>query len=336
MYKRRGVSTENALIAAVITVVAAAAVFVILKSDPTGKGGSKLSKEFVFSDSEYRRTDPALIHYREVQRIETNFQSVRGLTVGPDDRIYIAGDRAVKVLGSDGKRISEIAMDDSPRCLAVSADGTVYVGMTDYVEVHSPQKPPAKWSSLGEKADITSIAISGDNVFVADSGNSVVLRYDSGTDISGKIPGRIGRADKTKDIPGLLVRYAGVDVAAGAEGVLWVTNPGLWRVEAYSFDGDLKSHWGRQSEEIDGFCGCCNPTAIALLPGGAFVTVEKGLPRVKVYDDCGLFVGVVAGPESFPAGAVGFDLAVDSQGRIMVLDTAEKAVRIFTLKKDDK
>ncbi len=332
MDKQRGISTTGVMTAVVIAAAAAAVVFVIIRFDPTGMGGSGLGKAFVFSDKEYRRVDPALIHYREVRRIETGLKSVSGIAVGGDDGIYVAGDRAVEVFDRDGKNIRRITLDDSPRCLAVAADGTVYVGMVDHVEVRPLQGLPAKWSSLGEKAAVTSIAVSGGNIFVADSGNSVVVRYD----ISGGLVNRIGQADESRDIPGLLVRYAGVDVAVDAKGVLWVTNPGRWRVEAYSFDGGLKSHWGRQSEEIDGFCGCCNPIALALLPGGGFVTGEKGLPRVKVYDDCGLFGSVVVGPESLAEGTVGLDLAVDSQGRILVLDPVAKAVRVFVRKVDDR
>ncbi len=327
-----GRSTTGVIIAVVIAAAVAAAVVVILRSDPTGRGGSKLGEEFVYDDKEYRRTDPALVNYKEVGRIETGFQTVRGIAVGGDDGIYVAGDRAVAVFDRDGKDVRRITLDDSPQCLAVAANGAVYVGMIDHVEVCPPHRRRAKWDSLGERAIVTSVAVSGGNVFVADSGNSVVLRYDT----SGKIISRIGRADKSKDIPGLLVRRPCVDVAVGGEGVLWVTNPGRWRVEAYSFDGDLKSHWGRQSENIEGFCGCCNPTALVALPDGGFVTGEKGLPRVKVYDDCGLFKSVVAGPEAFAKGTVGLDLAVDSQGRIIVLDPVAKAVRVFAKKKDNQ
>ena len=354
MDKRRGITTTGVIIAVVIIAAAAAAVVVILRSDPTGKGGSGLGKEFVYDDEQYRRTDPALIRYKELRSIETGLQVTRGIAVGGDDRLYVAGDKTVIAFDSNGERFGQITLDDPPRCLAVTANGTIYVGMTDHIEVVGwaerseshlsmgkkggtrfarPSLPPAKWESLGEKASITSIAVSGGNVFVADSGNSVVVRYDA----SGKILDRIGRADKTKDIPGLLVRYAGVDVTVGPGEVLWVTNPGLWRVEAYSFDGDLKSHWGRQSsEKIEGFCGCCNPVALAILPGGGFVTAEKGLARVKVYDDRGLFKSVVAGPESFATGTVRLDLAVDSQGRVLVLDPIAKAVRIFVPKKDSQ
>jgi hypothetical protein len=90
---------------------------------------------------------------------------------------------------------------------------------------------------------------------------------------------------------------------------------------------------------IEGFAGCGNPVNFALLPDSKYVTCEKGLPRVKIYDVDGTFVGVVAGAEHFPTYTYdGFssdqtgelDVAVDSDGRVLVLDAVERTVRIFT------
>jgi len=80
-----------------------------------------------------------------------------------------------------------------------------------------------------------------------------------------------------------------------------------------------------------------------MLPDGGFVTCEKGLVRVKIYNSGGSFVGVVAGPEQFGAGGKssicmlpdecktgGFDVAVDGEGRIFVLDTVDNIVKVFT------
>ena len=70
----------------------------------------------------------------------------------------------------------------------------------------------------------------------------------------------------------------------------------------------------------------------AILPDSRFVTCEKGIPRVKVYSADGVFESVVAGAELFAQSEVVIapDVAVDSRGRIMVLDQVGKAVRIFT------
>ena len=114
---------------------------------------------------------------------------------------------------------------------------------------------------------------------------------------------------------------------------------------AYTIDGDREWDWGKTGVGIEGFSGCCNPVALAVLPDGGFVTAEKGLVRAKVYDADGEFVGVVAGPEQLgwigpmrvcktpeECKAKGFDIAVDDQGRIYILDTVRNIVRIFEKK----
>jgi hypothetical protein len=87
--------------------------------------------------------------------------------------------------------------------------------------------------------------------------------------------------------------------------------------------------------ELDGFSGCCNPSHFAIRSDGWFVTCEKGLERVKLHDSKGAFSCVVAAPDHFAGGTVGMDVAVDSDGRILVLDPAARVVRVFEEKKDE-
>ena len=79
----------------------------------------------------------------------------------------------------------------------------------------------------------------------------------------------------------------------------------------------------------DKFCGCCNPTDIALTGKGYVVTAEKGLPRVKVHSAEGELLSVVAPPTQLDRAAAGIDLAVDGQGRVIVLDPVEGVVRLY-------
>jgi hypothetical protein len=124
------------------------------------------------------------------------------------------------------------------------------------------------------------------------------------------------------------------------DGLLRVVNPGRHLIEAYTPIGDREWVWGKTSLKVDGFSGCCNPVSLAVLPDGGFVTCEKGLPRMKVYDADGGFAGVVAGPDELgstdsQAGSCkmqSFDAAVDSDGRVYVLDTLNNVIRIFEKK----
>ena len=161
---------------------------------------------------------------------------------------------------------------------------------------------------------------------------------------------RIGEKDENRNIPGFVIPSPYFDLAVGRDGLLRVVNPGIHRIEAYTFEGDLEFSWGEFSSGVKGFCGCCNPVNFAILPGpdfsGAddhFVTCEKGLTRVKIYDPEGSFIGVVAGPEQLVEGGKveicdtpaecqigGFDVAVDASGRVLILDTIKNVVRIFS------
>ena len=101
---------------------------------------------------------------------------------------------------------------------------------------------------------------------------------------------------------------------------------------------------------VDGFCGCCNPVNISIYKGqdssgddDRIITCEKGLTRVKVYDSFGGFIGVVAGPEQLVEGGKvevcdspeecqmgGFDIAINTNGQVFILDTIKNIVRIFS------
>ena len=305
-------------------------------------GAIGLTADRLFADydlDELSVVDPALVKYQEVGMIKPGLRSLRAVAVGPEDRIYLAADNGVWMFSEDTTPMSELKLSGSPQCLTVTENGVLYVGMRDRVEVYDPDgQHEARWDSLGQRAVLTSIAVSESDVFVADAGNRAVLRYD----ISGKLALRIGERDKSRNIPGFVVPSPYFDLEVSPDGLLRVANPGEHRVEAYTFDGDYEFAWGKPSVAIDGFCGCCNPVNFAMLPDGRFVTCEKGLPRIKVYNADGSFESVVAGPRDFAKNAKsctlggiadcqtgGMDIAADSKGRVIVMDPVEKVVRIF-------
>jgi len=304
------------------------------------KTSSGLGPEFTYDLTAYLKVDPALIQYEEKTAIATGLEAPRGIAVGPEDRLWVCGDRAVRCFDKDGKLLSEFKTSGEPQCLAPSASlgagsakaGAIYVGMKDHVEVFDAQgKPGGAWESLGPKAFVTSIAAGEKDVFVADAGGRVVLHYD----LAGKLINRIGEKDESKNIPGLIVPSPYCHVALGSKDSIWVANPGRRRMECYTFAGVIRWWWGKASPKIEGFCGCCNPTHFAILPDGRFVTSEKGLPRVKVFSASGEFESVVAAPVSFAEGTAGLDVAADSTGRVLVLDPVAKTVRVFMRKEKD-
>ncbi len=296
---------------------------------------------FAYNLERFAKTDPKLVKYEQVSRFACGMPDPRRIAIGPGDRLYVAGRNGIGVLDADGTTLETISMDGPGRCLALAPDGTLYAGLRDHIEVFDPKRRrTAVWDGLGKKSWVTGVALGQSDIFVADSGNRVILRYDR----SGKLSGRIGEKNPDTNIPGLIIPSPYLHVELAADGLLRVNNTGRHSVEAYTVDGDLELSWGKYSSAIEGFCGCCNPIAIAMLPDGRCVTCEKGLPRVKIYSAEGTFECVVAGAESFPENAKGLaqnladcmlgglDAAVDSRGRIYILDLVTGKVSVMRSK----
>lgn len=322
------------LIGAVILVAVVTGAIAVLRIDPWSEQGVGRPASPSGNRQQRPTIDPALIRYEQTGEIPVSMQQVRAMAVGPGDRIYVGGDRVIRVLDPDGTRCSEIALEDQPRCLAVGGvehafPGRVYVGMKDHVEVYDGEgNRQAVWDGLGEKALLTSIAAAEEDLFVADARGTIVLRYDT----SGRLLGRIGARDEQRRIPGFRIIKPYFDLAVGSDGLLRVVNPGALRIEVYTFQGHLELFWPQQRlPGIEGFFGCCNPAQLAILADGRLVTAEKGIARVKVYSAQGQFECVVAGPDQLDltSDQVIADVAADGRNRILILDPKAGSVRIF-------
>lgn len=286
------------------------------------------------------KTYPSLLVCDEQPGFQTGLRRPRAIAAATDGRIYVAGDKAVRIFEPTGIPAGRIALDGEPRCLTVGPDGRVYVGIGDHVEVHVPGRlGPRKWASVGGGGLITAVAVVGKSLCAAVYPAAEVLVYDLAGKQTGRFDGRNGRPGG-----GFILRGPHFDLAAGAGGLLHLANPGRFRVETYQVNGKLVGRpWGRPGDQVAAFAQCCNPVSIAVAPGGLFVTCEKGLTRVKLHSREGELIGVVAGPNAFaehdriaarpdtPAGDVALDVAVDSRGRILILDPCTGRVRIFTL-----
>ena len=330
----------------VLAVIAAAVVvggIAAFRVDSSGRGGSGLSERFELQTEDYASVPPELLGFRETGGWETAVDQPRAIATGPDQRVYVAGDRCIAVFQAE-QPVAAWSLAGEPSCVAAGSDlhvqpGRVYVGVADRILVFQPDGTAAGiWSEgLDEKSVLTSIAVGEQAVFVADAGNRIVLHYDA----DGGLQGVIGRPYAERGVRGFVLPSLYFDVALSPEGLVWIANPGARRIESYTPDGIFQTAWGTASADIEGFFGCCNPANFAIFPDGRFVTCEKGIPRVKIYDLQGAFQTVVADPEILGQQpniteeireqhqAKVFDVAVDDRGRVMVLDPSQRRVRCF-------
>lgn len=288
-----------------------------------GKSRRKeLGKSFDYSLDEYRTVDPALIKYKELEPILPTLGKLSALAVSADDIIVVGGENGIETFPA-GQNVSIIG---TPSCLTISEGGMVYAGMQDHVAVFSSDWKMTSWEVPSEKAYLTSIDVDEWYVYVADAGSRRIWRYNK----EGGEPLEIGKKDWSNGIRGFNIPSPFFDLAINRfDGSFWAVNPGYHAFENFRPDGMPLSTWEASSMGIKGFSGCCNPAHFALLADGGFVTAEKGLPRVKIHNADGSFRCVVAAPDQFDEDVVGLDVAVTSDGKIMVLDPSRNQVRIF-------
>lgn len=291
-------------------------------------GCEKRTRDGVAYTDEVPGTDPSLVRYAQQAALKPGVPSPRAVAVASDGALWVAGNGVAHRLAVDeaGKVTASLSFPGQAEALALR-DDALLVGVGDRViAVTLAGREPRVWAEPGPGTVVTCIATGADVVLVADAGHRRILRYDG----TGTL--RDTLCEKKEGYGGLIVPSPHLDLAVGADGTIYVVNPGRHWVEVRDPSGALQWTWGETSQEMPGFSGCCNPTDMALLPDGRYVTAEKGIPRVKVYDRQGHFECVVAGPEHLSPGVVGLDVAALPDGRIAVLDPALGAVRVFQRK----
>lgn len=251
-----------------------------------------------------------------------------GVAIDTQDQLYVAGAAGVKVFSPALKLARQIKASGPACAVAVAPDGTTFVAQRQRIEQFSPDGEPLKaWGAKGDGPGqfqfITGLAASERWLFVADAGARKVHCFAPDGDFA-------------SELDGFQIPSAYFDCVVDGEGRLLVGHTGRHRVERYDANLELASHWGQFGAGREDFCGCCNPTNFALLPGGRVATTEKGVPRLKVYGPEGKPLLACLGKEHFPGNAAGMDVATDSRGRIILLEPVSAKIRIYELKPTGK
>lgn len=295
------------------------------------ESGRNQKNPFEYNIDNFKTIDKSLLKYNEETPINIDHEKYFSITIDKKDRLFVSVDKKILVFDSQQNPVSSFDIDESAYCMKADRNSDLYLGMADHIEIYDDSgKRKGSWKSLGTEAIITSLAVTEDFLYAADAGNLVVWKYDK----QGNVVAEIGRKNEKKDIPGFIIPSPFFDVEIDPDGFLWAANTGRHSVENYSKDGGIRTSWGFPSMSVEGFAGCCNPSHFVILEDGSFVTAEKGIARIKVYNRLGNLEAVVAGPDEFIEGTVDLDLAIDSKQRIFVLDNRKKAVRIFSKKED--
>jgi hypothetical protein len=321
---------KRRLINILLIALTLAILFIIGRDFIGRKAGKSFENPYKYEMDEYWKVDSSAILYHETITFPVNSDSLKGVAIS-GKQILVLSEKFFLTYDYAGKELSRFELPDTANCLATAGADTVWIGMRHYIAGFDKNgKLQQKWQNFGHRSFITSLAASGNSVYVADAGNRIVYQCD----LKGNILAKIGERDEQKGIPGYVIPSPYFDLALDDSGFLWVANTGRHTFENYNRDGSLRTSWGITSMKLDGFFGCCNPAQFALMADNSFITSEKGIPRIKIYDQDGRFKGVVAPPASFQNGHYAPDVAVDADQRIIALDIDRRQVRIFELNKN--
>ncbi len=261
------------------------------------------------------------MQYRQTHVIDKQFTgALRSIAVDGHGQLYAAGDSEIKVFDSAGGLKRRWKTSKPALSVAVANDGAVYAGQFGQIEIFDGEGKRSDTWRDAKLFNVTAIGFTEDSVLAADAADRAIRRFDR----KGKFVNNIG---KDNPVNGFLIPNGVVDFAVDAHGTIHAANPGKHRVEQYAADGRLLGHIGRfDGLDPAGFTGCCNPTNVAV--ADAIYTTEKAGPRVKAYDFGGKLLGVIAS-DAFDANCKNMNIAVDSRGRVFVVDTVKLAILVF-------
>ena len=288
-------------------------------------------------------TEPTdLLHF-----VFTDLKESGGLdiTAGQDNEFYVAYPDRVTCYRIDEKGFDEIQVTkewDFPtsapptsihyvRSYASSLWGKIFIAYPDRVEwVDSllRENGATPFFPLGEGSKISGIVSDEKSIFFADIGKKIVDQVE----FTGKLVREIGAPDPERRFDGFQLKdspFFALDIYPGTN-ILYVTNPGLFRVEAFStLTGEWLpvESWENSPEKREGFSGDYNPAAIISIANQSFLTVERGSnPRIKNIDAIGDVIADLSDSldlEPLPEGEI-YRLAIvtssaTEQNRLLVL-----------------
>ncbi len=314
------------LVLVVLAVIIGVIVGDFLSDRPDRRGNNP----YALDVDSLRYVDEALISHRETRNYSLDPLTATGICLF-NDRLYIVGDSSLLVLSAGGSPQEMKRILPQPTCIAAD-ENNLYIGYGTFVARYDHSGSlVGRWPHLGENTVVTSLALKGDRIYVADAGNRRVVICNPEGEVLGTFEGKA----VTEAGHGFIIPSPCFDVVVNSYGELWAVNPGKKAIENYTDNGEMRGFWQKNSTDIYGFAGCCNPAEITVMNDGAFVTSEKGMVRIKIHEPSGELRSVVAPPALFKEEGKAPEVCAGDQGRIYALDFDRNTVRLFEPKSNE-
>lgn len=300
-------------------------VVVVVADYLSTRPGSGPPNPYAFDVSEYETVSENLISYREIRQIRLTSSSPVDLAYLRNN-IYLLNNDNLQVITLRGEEVSMFPLEGIPGCVLAHHDHGIIIAFEDHLASFSHEGTPLSRSlPIPGGAILTAIATAGDKIFVADAGTKQVHVFNRDLEPIGSFRGESG----VSALHGFILPSAHFDLAVNPDNELWVVNPGLHSLQLYADDGRFRRQWGTPAFTPEGFSGCCNPSHITFLSDGRMVTSEKGLVRIKIYQESGVLESVAVPPEAFKNAKRAPAIAATENDLIIALDYDQNMLRIF-------
>lgn len=290
-----------------------------------GKGPDKQNK-YKFNYTMEEPQDSMLSH-ELLSEFELEIEQANFFT-GDGNTLWVGADSSLIVINANAQFDDFVVKEKVSLNGIISSmhfDEELFVSMNHSIFTFKDGKL-SELFELSETAIITSIAKLGDKLVLADVGNKAVFIYDLEGNLKRTIDAKVD-GSKGFIIPSGYFALRKID-----ENSFWVVNPGYHELYKYNLEGERLASWGKSAMTADGFCGCCNPNHFWLANDGRFITLEKGLTRIKVINPKGELESIVAPPSAFERGTILKGIFSPDDKSVIVLDDTRKSILVYKKK----
>ena len=158
----------------ILTVIIGVILFDFINNRPDKRGANP----YALTVDEYKVVDEELISHKETRNFSLGLLAAKGIYYH-NDSLFLVGESSLAVISTEGTSIGLYEILPDPTSIIVD-DGFVYIGYRNFIAKYNHLGVlVSRWTSLDERAVITSLALKGDRLYVADAGNRKVVIYDN-------------------------------------------------------------------------------------------------------------------------------------------------------------
>jgi len=254
-----------------------------------------------------------------IERLEIPFGKLKSVGLGLNT-IIVGGEKFLAAYDkTDLALLWNINTEKEIKAISVF-DDVIYTSTGELIELYTLEGTfIEEWGPYDDESFITSISSNKEFVVFADARNKLIFVVDK----EGALKHFFGQPGNQ-----FLVPSPYFDVSFHEDGSLAVANPGKRHIEYRTVKGELISIFGEEGVGLEEFCGCCNPSHFAFMPDGRIVTAEKGINRIKLLDQNGNLIELIAQLPEFKAN-IPLDLAISNEGVIYAANGANSILYLF-------